>query len=205
MGKFFDIIKDAFKHASFDFYKFRDEINDLIKEGKKRGYDDLGYCDLKISALTGGECEAEIRLYYRTDRTDKFYQLTRKLELGEIVNIPDKIDMVLRKDKAVQIKIDNILGLMSSADEKVRPPFPFEKLYSSSKKIEENFKFETTPIERRIKIQDELFFMRVIFIYVFDDGKTQSKTFCLAKIINLPDEIKEKIDSSEDNTCIISV
>jgi hypothetical protein len=197
------LIKREFEHASFDFYKFKDEINDLLREGKRKGYDDCIYCDLTISAVPRQRFEAEIRLFYKTTTTDKAYRMVRKLELDEINDIPDKIEAALLKDGTVKIKIDNILGLSLIAGEEIDRAVKFEQLFSTSKFLEKKFTLDTEPVERRIKIKDELFFTQVTYLYI-SKTKEKRKVFNYSKILNLPLDIAQKIEASEDATCTIS-
>ena len=62
-----------------------------------------------------------------------------------------------------------------------------------------------TPVRKELHIKDNLFYYQVVLVYVYSDGQKELRDKYFGLIENLPQEVQDKIESTEEKACFIDV
>lgn len=197
--EFLDEFTEAYKYAELDFYKLMTEVVELMNKAKVKGYGNPDYCELTISVVNRMETDVIIQSYYR-DVNGKYRRFTKKLDLGALVNIPNVVKNRLDRESEIKIKLSDFNKLYEVTEKDIIPTVDFKHLYSFSLKNAKG-----SPSRKELHIKDNLFYYQVVLVYVYEDGEKEIRNKYFGKIVNLPIEIQEKIESTEDKACYIDV
>lgn len=196
---FLDEFSEAYKYAELDFYKLQTEVVELMNKAKAKGYGNPDYCELTIKVVNRLETDVTIQSYYK-DGNGKYRRFTKKLDLGALTNIPTVVKSRLDRESEIKIKLSDFHKLYEVAEKEITPTVDFKHLYSFSLKNAKG-----VPSRKELHIKDNLFYYQVILVYVYDGGEKEIRNKYFGKILNLPLEIQEKIESTEEKACYIDV
>lgn len=195
----FEVFTDAYKYAELDFYKLKSEILALLSKAKNKGYGIPDYCSLSIDVVNKYETSVVIEAYY--NKTNGKYQKFKKtLDLGSLKNVPKIVKERLDKVGTVTIKISDINNLYTVSENDIVPTIEFKTLYNFSLR-----NAKSTPVKKELHITDELFYYKVILVYIYETGEKEMRVKYFGNIHNIPIEVIEKISSNEDKSCYIDV
>lgn len=197
--EFLDEFSEAYKYAELDFYKLQTEVVELMNKAKAKGYGNPDYCELTIKVVNRLETDVTIHSYYK-DGNGKYRRFTKKLDLGALTNIPTVIKSRLDRESEIKIKLSDFHKLYEVTEKEITPTVDFKHLYSFSLKNAKG-----VPSRKELHIKDNLFYYQVILVYVYDGGEKEIRNKYFGKILNLPLEIQEKIESTEEKACYIDV
>lgn len=197
--EFFDEFTEAYKYAELDFYKLMTEVVELMNNAKVKGYGNPDYCELTISVVNRMETDVVIQSYYK-DGNGKYRRFMKKLDLGALVNIPYVVKNRLDRESEIKIKLSDFNKLYEVTEKDIIPTVDFKHLYSFSLKNARG-----VPIRKELHIKDNLFYYQVILVYVYENGEKEIRNKYFGKIVNLPLEIQEKIETAEEKACYIDV
>ena len=205
MERLFSFIKEvvqefstAYKYAELDFYKLKSDVISLINNAKEKGYGNPDYCSMKIDIISNIETNVVIDAYYKKGNNGKYQKFTKTLDIGMLTNIPCQVKNRLDKFRNVEVKLDDFMGLYSVKENDIIPSVLFNHLYT--------FKLSNVkevPIRKELHIKDNLFYYEVVLVYVFANGDKKMKVKHFGNIINMPEEVENKISSTEDRACFI--
>lgn len=206
MKDFFSIVKDfldefseAYKYAELEFYKLMPEVVKLLNKAKSRGYGNPDYCELSIRVVNRMETDVTIQSFYKED-SGKFRRFTKKLDLGALVNIPHVVKARLEKSPEVSIRLTDFQKLYEINEKDIIPVVEFKHLNTFTLKGA-----KATPIRKELHIKDNLFYYQVILVYVYDNGEKEIRNKYFGVILDLPQEILDKIEMTEEKACYIDV
>ncbi len=197
--EFLDEFAEAYKYAELEFYKLKTEVIELMNKARAKGYGNPDYCELSIKLVNRMETDVTIQTYYK-DGNGKFRRFTKKLDLGKLVNIPSLVNSRLKKDSEVSIKLTDFQKLYEAEEKDITPTVDFKHLYNFSLKNANG-----TPVRKELHIIDNLFYYQVVLVYVYSDGEKEIRNKYFGTILNLPTEVMEKIESTEEKACYIVV
>lgn len=208
MNDFFSFVKEildevavAYRYAELDFYKLKTEVLSLISNASNKGYySNPDFCSLSIHIENRFETDVIIEAYYNKGN-GKYQRFKKTLDLGTLTNIPDIVKSRLQKDGGdIQIKLTDLDKLRSVQEKDITPTVEFRKLYEFYIKDAKG-----VPVRKELHITDELFYYTVAVAYVYEDETKDIRVKRYGKILNLPNEVIEKIASNEENSCYIDV
>lgn len=196
MANLFRNLKAALQYANYDFYKLKKEIIALIKRGREQGLDNPDYCKLTIkNSSVGRDYPVYIDLYYKKNNEEAIH-LPQELIIGKFATIPTGIKKTLIADGFVEIRINNLAELSISSTEDVVKPIRFESI--------SNFSSSKQPLtSRKVKIKDEIFVYRVIYMFDTPTRKEQTKVVTYADILGIPTDVDFKLKS--DGQCTFKI
>lgn len=195
----FEVFADAYKYAELDFYKLKSEIIALLSKAKNKGYGTPDYCSLSIDVVNKYETTVVIEAYY--NKTNGKYQKFKKtLDLGSLTNIPRIVKDRLDKVGNVSIKLSDFNNLYTISENDIIPTIEFKLLYNFSLR-----NAKSTPVKKELHITDELFYYKIILVYVYETGEKEMRVKYFGNIQGIPSEIIDKISSNEDKSCFIDV
>lgn len=197
--EFLDELSEAYKYAELEFYKLKTEVIELMNKARAKGYGNPDYCELSIKVVNRMETDVTIQAYYK-DGNGKFRRFTKKLDLGKLVNIPSLVNSRLKKDSEVSIKLTDFQKLYEAEEKDITPTVDFKHLHNFSLKNAKG-----TPVRKELHIKDNLFYYQVVLVYVYSDGEKEIRNKYFGTILNLPTEVMEKIESTEEKACYIDV
>ena len=90
--------------------------------------------------------------------------------------------------------------MKSVSERDIEPKVEFKHLYAF--KLKNSTK---VPLGKELHITDELFYYKVVLVYIYDNGERNMKVKYFGYIDGLPNEVVEKIESSEDRSCYMDV
>ncbi len=194
-----EVFSDAYKYAELDFFKLKSEVVSLINKAKNKGYGNPDYCSLAIHVESKYETTVVIEAYYNKGN-GKFQKFRKTIDLGMLVNIPSVVKNRLDRTGEIAIKLSDFDNLYSVSEKNIVPTVEFKNLYNFSLK---NAKRE--PKKKELHITDELFYYKVVLVYIYEDGQKEMKVKYFGNINELPSEVIEKINSNEDKSCYMDV
>lgn len=198
IGSFLEAFADAYKYAELDFYKLRGEILTLLNRARSKGYENPDYCELTITIASRIETDVTISAFYKSS-DGKFYRFKRALDLGRLVNIPHIVNERLKKGEPVSIRISDFQSLYAISENDINPSGDFNKIQIFT------FKDVTvSPKRKEISIKDELFYYVVNCTYIYEDRR-DTRTKYYGTLRNLPDDIIQKISTSENHECSVEI
>ena len=197
--EFLDEFSEAYKYAELDFYKLQTEVVELMNKAKAKGYGNPDYCELTIKVVNRLETDVTIQSYYK-DGNGKYRRFAKKLDLGALTNIPTVVKSRLDRESEIKIKLSDFHKLYEVTEKEITPTVDFKHLYSFSLKNAKG-----VPSRKELHIKDNLFYYQVVLVYVYDGGEKEIRNKYFGKILNLPLEIQEKIESTEEKACYIDV
>lgn len=115
-------------------------------------------------------------------------------------NVPTNVRKRLDVEKELTIRLSDLDSFKSVRQDEIIPSVLFSNLY--------NFKLKDvteTPQKKELHITDNLFYYKVVFVYKYDNGVTNTKVKFFGHIEELPSEINEKILSNDDRSCFLDV
>lgn len=206
MNGFISLVKDlldefseAYKYAELDFYKLKTEVVELMNKAKAKGYGNPDYCEMSIKVINRLETNVTIQTYYK-ESNGKVRRFTKKLDLGKLVNIPTVVKTRLDKDPEVTIKLTDFEKLYEVEEKDITSTVDFNNLYKFTLKNAKG-----TPTRKELHIKDNLFYYQVVLVYVYADGQKELRDKYFGLIENLPQEVQDKIESTEERACFIDV
>lgn len=194
-----DEFSEAYKYAELEFFKLKSEVIELINKAKAKGYGNPDYCELSIKVVNRIETNVIIEAYYK-DGNGKFRRFTKKIDLGKLVDIPSVVKARLEKDSEVSIKLSDFHKLYEVEEKDITPSVDFKNLETFSLKNAKGM-----PARKELHIKDNLFYYQVVLVYVYLDGEKELRVKNFGIIENLPKEVLDKIESSEEKACFIDV
>lgn len=192
-------ISSAFKYAEYEFYKLISDVNSLLDQASRHGYHNPSICSFTIKRINKSVTSVTIEAYYDKGNR-KYHKFSKKLDIGELKNVPLNVCNRLNTDKELTIKLSDMETFRSINQEEIIPTIHFNDLY--------NFKLKNidfVPDKKELHITDNLFYYKVVLVYKYQDGGMDSKIIYCGYIQNLPSEINDKISSSSDRSCFIDV
>ena len=197
--EFLDEFSEAYKYAELEFYKLMPEVLELINKAKSKGYGNPDYCELSINVVNRMETGVTIQSYYK-ENNGKFRRFTKKLDLGALVNIPNIVKKRLEKSSEVSIQLTDFQKLYDVNEKDIIPTVEFKHLYSFTLKGA-----KATPIRKELHIKDNLFYYQVVLVYVYENGEKEIRNKYFGIIQDLPEEILDKIETTDEKACYIDV
>lgn len=194
-----EVVADCYKYAELDFYKLKSEVLSLLDKAKDRGYEMPDYGSLSITVKSKIETIVLIEAYYKKGN-GKYQEFKKTLDLGKLTNIPSVVKSRLDKTKSVDIKLSDFKNLYSISESDIVNTIEFENIYHFSLK---NAKGK--PTKKELHITDELFYYKVVLVYVYDDDTKEIRVKYFGNILDLPVDVIEKIASNEDKSCFLDV
>ena len=194
-----DEITSAYKYAEYDFYKLVTEVTSLLQQASSRGYKDPDACSLTIKVVNKLLTTVVIDSYYKKSN-GKYQKFSKKLDIGTLSNVPTNVRKRLDVEKELTIRLSDLDSFKSVRQDEIIPSVLFSNLY--------NFKLKDvteTPQKKELHITDNLFYYKVVFVYKYDNGVTNTKVKFFGHIEELPSEINEKILSNDDRSCFLDV
>lgn len=191
---FLEAWDEAYKYAELDFYKLRNEVIALLDKARTKGYNNPDYCEIRVHVVNSFETDVFIEAYYKRD--GKFFRFKKNLDLGKLTSVPFIVANELKTKGEVSIKLSDYQSLYSVKDESIVPKGDFRNIHSFTFKG-----VSTIPERKEISIKDELFYYVVDCSYIFQDGRKETRRKIYGNIINLPEDVKNTILSSDDNSC----
>lgn len=195
----FEVFADAYKYAELDFFKLKTEVLSLIKKAKSNGYGTPDYASLYVKVENRYETIAVIEIYYNKGN-GKFQKFKKTIDLGVLTNIPQTIKERLDRDGEVAIKLSDFNNMISVAENDIVPNVEFKHLYSFSLKNAKG-----VPIKKELHITDELFYYKVVLVYIYENGEKELRVKYFGQIVDLPEEVINKITTNEEKSCYIDV
>lgn len=204
MSNLFSFIKDvieefsvAYKYAELDFYKLKSDVISLINNAKNKGYGNPDFCSMQIKVISKIETSVIIEAYYKKVN-GKYQKFTKTLDIGKLTNVPQLVSERLTSVGEVAIKLTDFINLYSVKEDDIIPTVEFKNLYGFSLK---NAKGD--PARKELHIKDELFYYKVVLVYVYENGEKEMRIKHFGNILDMPEEVATKITSSEDKACFI--
>lgn len=194
-----DEFSEAYKYAELEFYKLKTEVLELMNKAKSKGFGNPDYCEMSIKVVNRLETNVTIQTYYM-ENNGKVRRFTKKLDLGKLVNIPSVVKARLDKDPEVTIKLTDFEKLYEVEEKDITPSVDFNNLYKFTLKNAKG-----TPTCKELHIKDNLFYYQVVLVYVYADGQKELRDKYFGLIENLPKEVQDKIESTEERACFIDV
>ena len=194
--KLFEKVIDAV--SSFHFYDLEEEVAQFIKDNKKAGLDDLGYCDLKLSTAKDQTYEAIIRAYYRTSHNDKFIEKKKVITFDNLKNIPQNISKIISEKGNITIKIEDIVDLLSEEITNLKDPIAFDELLTKVDHKIKELNIDSQKFKAKFAIEDKVFYKKVFIIYspIEKTGIQGRKySYYYSDITDLPANVTEKLNS----------
>ena len=195
----FEVFADAYKYAELDFFKLKTEVLSLIKKAKSHGYGMPDYASLYIKVENRYETIAVIEIYYNKGN-GKFQKFKKTIDLGVLTNIPQTIKERLYRDGEVAIKLSDFNNMISVVENDIVPNVEFKHLYSFSLKNAKG-----VPAKKELHITDELFYYKVVLVYIYENGEKELRVKYFGQIVGLPEEVINKITTNEEKSCYIDV
>lgn len=195
----FEVFADAYKYAELDFFKLKTEVLSLIKKAKSNGYGTPDYASLYIKVENRYETIAVIEIYYNKGN-GKFQKFKKTIDLGVLTNIPQTIKERLDRDGEVAIKLSDFNNMISVVENDIVPNVEFKHLYSFSLKNAKG-----VPVKKELHITDELFYYKVVLVYIYENGEKELRVKYFGQIVGLPEEVINKITTNEEKSCYIDV
>lgn len=195
----FEVVADCYKYAELDFYKLKSEVVSQLEKAKNRGYDMPDYGSLSIKVISRIETSVIIETYYNKGN-GKYQKFKKILDLGELTNIPRVVKSRLDRTGEVDIKLSDFKNLYSVSERDIINTVNFDNLYNFTLKDAKGI-----PIKKELHITDELFYYKVVMVYVYEIEHKDIRVKYFGNIIDIPVEIIEKISSNEDKSCILDV
>lgn len=195
----FEVFADAYKYAELDFFKLKTEVLSLIKKAKSHGYGMPDYASLYIKVENRYETIAVIEIYYNKGN-GKFQKFKKTIDLGVLTNIPQTIKERLDRDGEVAIKLSDFNNMISVVENDIVPNVEFKHLYSFSLKNAKG-----VPAKKELHITDELFYYKVVLVYIYENGEKELRVKYFGQIVGLPEEVINKITTNEEKSCYIDV
>ena len=195
----FEVFADAYKYAELDFFKLKTEVLSLIKKAKSHGYGMPDYASLYIKVENRYETIAVIEIYYNKGN-GKFQKFKKPIDLGVLTNIPQTIKERLDRDGEVAIKLSDFNNMISVVENDIVPNVEFKHLYSFSLKNAKG-----VPAKKELHITDELFYYKVVLVYIYENGEKELRVKYFGQIVGLPEEVINKITTNEEKSCYIDV
>lgn len=195
----FEVFADAYKYAELDFFKLKTEVLTLIHKANAKGYGTPDYASLSIKVESRIETTVVIEIYYNKGN-GKYQKFKKTIDLGVLTNIPQTIKRRLERSGEVAIKLSDFNNMLAVSEKDIIPNIEFKYLYAFSLKNARGI-----PSKKELHITDELFYYKVILVYVYDNGEKEIKTKYFGNILSIPDEVANKIESNEDKSCYIDV
>ena len=204
MSNLFSFIKDvieefsvAYKYAELDFYKLKSDVISLINNAKNKGYGNPDFCSMQIKVISKIETSVIIEAYYKKVN-GKYQKFTKTLDIGKLTNVPQLVSERLTSVGEVAIKLTDFINLYSVKEDDIIPTVEFKNLYGFSLKNAKGF-----PARKELHIKDELFYYKVVLVYVYENGEKEMRIKHFGNILDMPEEVATKITSSEDKACFI--
>lgn len=197
--EFLEEFSEAYKYAELDFYKLKTEVVELMNKAKAKGYGNPDYCEMTIKIVNRMETDVTIQTYYK-DGNGKYRRFTKNLDLGNLVNIPNLVNSRLKKDSKVSIKLTDFHKLYEAEEKDITPNVDFKNLYGFTLKNAKDI-----PARKELHIKDNLFYYQVILVYVYNNGEKEIRNKYFGNITNLPIEVLDKINSTEEKACYMDV
>lgn len=204
MSNLFSFIKDvieefsvAYKYAELDFYKLKTDVISLINNAKNKGYGNPDFCSMQIEVISKIETSVIIEAYYKKVN-GKYQKFTKTLDIGKLTNVPQLVGERLTTAGEVAIKLTDFINLYSVKEDDIIPTVEFENLYGFSLKNAKG-----VPTRKELHIKDELFYYKVVLVYVYENGEKEMRIKHFGNIIDMPEEVAAKIASNEDKACFI--
>lgn len=204
MSNLFSFIKDvieefsvAYKYAELDFYKLKTDVISLINNAKNKGYGNPDFCSMQIKVISKIETSVIIEAYYKKVN-GKYQKFTKTLDIGKLTNVPQLVGERLTTAGEVAIKLTDFINLYSVREDDIIPTVEFKNLYGFSLKNAKG-----VPTRKELHIKDELFYYKVVLVYVYENGEKEMRIKHLGNIIDMPEEVVAKIASNEDKACFI--
>lgn len=204
MSNLFSFIKDvieefsvAYKYAELDFYKLKTDVISLINNAKNKGYGNPDFCSMQIKVISKIETSVIIEAYYKKVN-GKYQKFTKTLDIGELTNVPQLVSERLTSVGEVDIKLTDFINLYSVKEDDIIQTVEFKNLYGFSLKNAKG-----VPARKELHIKDELFYYKVVLVYVYENGEKEMRIKHFGNIIDMPKEVAAKIASSEDKACFI--
>lgn len=194
-----DVLAEAYKYAELDFYKLKSEVLTLVQRANAKGYDSPDYGSLSIQVKSRFETAVVVELYYKKNG-GKFQRFKKSLDIGVLTNVPYTVKRRLNSTGEVTIKLSDFEGMKSVSERDIEPKVEFKHLYAF--KLKNSTK---VPLGKELHITDELFYYKVVLVYIYDNGERNMKVKYFGYIDGLPNEVVEKIESSEDRSCYMDV
>lgn len=194
-----DEITSAYKYAEYDFYKLITDVLELLDQASSKGYKDPDACSLTIKVVNKLLTTVVIDSYYKKSN-GKYQKFSKKLDIGTLSNVPTNVRKRLENNKELVIKLSDLDSFKTVKQDEIIPSVLFSNLY--------NFKFKDvteTPQKKELHITDNLFYYKVVFVYKYDNGVTNTKVKFFGHIEELPAEINDKILSNDDRSCFLDV
>jgi hypothetical protein len=194
--KLFEKVIDAV--SSFHFYDLEDEVAQFIKDNKKAGLDDLGYCDLKLSIAKNETYEAIIRAYYRTSHNDKFIEKKKVITFDNLKNIPQNISKIISEKGNITIKIEDIVDLLSEEITNLKDPIAFDELLTKVDHRIKELNIDSQKFNLNIAIEDKIFYKKVFVIYTPTEKtgiQGKKMIYYYSDISDLPIDVYEKLNN----------
>lgn len=204
MSNLFSFIKDvieefsvAYKYAELDFYKLKTDVISLINNAKNKGYGNPDFCSMQIKVISKIETSVIIEAYYKKVN-GKYQKFTKTLDIGKLTNVPQLVGERLTTAGEVAIKLTDFINLYSVKEDDIIPTVEFKNLYGFSLKNAKG-----VPTRKELHIKDELFYYKVVLVYVYENGEKEMRIKHFGNIIDMPEEVAAKIASNEDKACFI--
>lgn len=204
MSNLFSFIKDvieefsvAYKYAELDFYKLKTDVISLINNAKNKGYGNPDFCSMQIKVISKIETSVIIEAYYKKVN-GKYQKFTKTLDIGKLTNVPQLVGKRLTTAGEVAIKLTDFINLYSVKEDDIIPTVEFKNLYGFSLKNAKG-----VPTRKELHIKDELFYYKVVLVYVYENGEKEMRIKHFGNIIDIPEEVAAKIASNEDKACFI--
>lgn len=204
MSNLFSFIKDvieefsvAYKYAELDFYKLKSDVISLINNAKNKGYGNPDFCSMQIKVISKIETSVIIEAYYKKVN-GKYQKFTKTLDIGKLTNVPQLVSERLTSVGEVAIKLTDFINLYSVKEDDIIPTVEFKNLYGFSLKNAKG-----VPARKELHIKDELFYYKVVLVYVYENGEKEMRIKHFGNILDMPEEVATKITSSEDKACFI--
>lgn len=204
MSNLFSFIKDvieefsvAYKYAELDFYKLKTDVISLINNAKNKGYGNPDFCSMQIKVISKIETSVIIEAYYKKVN-GKYQKFTKTLDIGKLTNVPQLVGERLTTAGEVAIKLTDFINLYSVKEDDIIPTVEFKNLYGFSLKNANG-----VPTRKELHIKDELFYYKVVLVYVYENDEKEMRIKHFGNIIDMPEEVAAKIASNEDKACFI--
>lgn len=201
MGIFDNIIR-TYNDASFPFYKLKDRAVELYQTAYNKGFSSPLYGDIKITKVDDGYSTI-IRFFYESQNEGKAQKFEKKEHYGDLEDIPTLINDAIKQDGKVQIKLKNIMNLLSAKDLSVKESILFNDIASFVNTVRTKNRIDSTSTS--IKIIDELFYTRLIITFTQSNEQTKRFQTAFRMVNKYPQDVWNSILESEDGSVTLKI
>lgn len=196
-----DIYRTAMKYSEYECYKIKDDIVKLLNTANEKGYSNPIASELSVKVKSKHQTIVEIDIYFN-GRIKKYQKFSTTLDLGKLIHIPLNISNRLNKtgEAKVTLNTNDFNSLFVVATSQIRPEDDFENLKHVT--IRDTMQI---PVQKQLRIKDNLLYYEVEGIYVFRDGSSCSRKLYIGYIKNLPSQVQDGILNNPNMEVIMDV